>query len=290
MKSSTIALAVSGLFSPEQQQRSAGASNLDPSKIEKGQSRAESGKAQAGYSYEGHGKQMASDYLKALGGAAETWQQGVVWLLKHASDKQREEAMTAARKIANDYADETAAQNLKKRISEAMRVFKAATVKGHAKVIALFEGKGSWHQKVAKLPTASSKGRKKNNGAGKTTQSNAQFLKKNVVEEITKALEEAEMEIPEGSKVVTKLADYVAKMATSPAKLQTKHGRPDVGALIGEVRKLSFADLRKVLDVTLFQLSNSDNKLVKEACQVSMKAFDAVDKAAQTKLEKTGTE
>lgn len=275
---------INALF-PAMTERTA-ASNLDADKIAKAQDKAEAGKAAAGMSYEGYGKTMASDYLKALGGAAETWQTGIVWLLKHANDKQREEAMTAARKIANDYADETAAQNLKKRISEAMRVFKAATVKGHAKIIALFDGKGSWHQKVAKLPTASAAGRKKGEGAGKTTQSTAQFVKKNVVAEIQKQLEAADLEIPEGSKVVTKLADYVAKMATSPAKITQRHGKPDVGAVIEEVRKLSFADLRKVLDVTLFQLNASNNKLVKDACGVAMKAFDAVDKAAETTLER----
>jgi hypothetical protein len=132
---------------------------------------------------------MAKAYLIAVGEATGTWQDGILFLLKSANDKQRAEAMTAATKVAADYDDETASSNLKKRISEARRVFKAADTKGTPDVIKLFEGKGSWHQKVAKLPKASTKGRKKNQGAGKTTKADQRTaLVKVLGEETVKTL------------------------------------------------------------------------------------------------------
>ena len=117
-------------------------------------------KVPADIDYTGYGKQMAVNYLTSLGAAAATWQDQVLHLLKTADDKARAKALTAATWVAKECKDDTAKKSLLKRITEARRVFKAATIKGHAKVVKTLESAGSWHQKVAKMPKQSNAGRK----------------------------------------------------------------------------------------------------------------------------------
>jgi len=119
-----------------------------------------SDKGPAKLDYTGYGREMAQDYLTTLGIGATTWQDRILNLVKTASDKDRQKALSAAVVVAKTCKDEVAAQSLKKRITEARRVFKAASVKGHAKVLKLLEGAGSWHQKISKMPKQSNAGRK----------------------------------------------------------------------------------------------------------------------------------
>jgi hypothetical protein len=285
MNRSIISAAINGVFAPAGTREASGpSSNLNPGRLDKQAEHAATQQAKAGFSGEAYGKGMAKAYLIAVGEATGTWQDGILFLLKSANDKQRAEAMTAATKVAADYDDETASSNLKKRISEARRVFKAADTKGTPDVIKLFEGKGSWHQKIAKLPKASTKGRKKNQGAGKTTKADQRTaLVKVIGEEAVKALPK---------KTIDNVVSFVEKAQAKAAreakadKVAVKHGKSDVAGAVDLIRAMSFDDARKVLDVCLFHLSQSPNVHVAVAAKAAMAAFDAADKANETKLER----
>lgn len=214
-------------------------SSLNPDRIVSQQSRAEAKKAKAGRSMTAFGKRMAQDFLKAVKGGSKTWQQDILTLLTTANDKQQAEAMGAASKVAEAEQDETAAQTLKKRISEARRVFKAAK-DAYEATLAIWKGDGSIHDKLSKLPKQGNAGRPKGTGAGKTKEEQEQEKAKETKQRISKQ---------------------------------------DIGAIIEAIRKLSFGDTRIVLDVCLFHLSNSNNKAEGAAARASMKAFDEADKA-----------
>lgn len=115
----------------------------------------------AGLNYTAYGTEMAKSYLEGLKVAGKTWADSIVYLLKTADDKGREAAMTSAFVYAKKQADEWAGSSLRKRIGEARRIFKAATIKGHAEVLATMTGKGTWVQKLSKIPKVSKAGAKK---------------------------------------------------------------------------------------------------------------------------------
>lgn len=267
-------------------------SALSPERMEASQRAAENANAKAGFSAEGYGKSMAEKYLANLGAAAGTWQEGVIHLLKTTNDTQQEKAMSAALKVAAEEKDGAAEKNLRKRISEARRIFKASR-NDFTATLKIMEGAGSWHQKVAQMPKAATTGRKKDNGAGKSSavKIDAKAISAKVQSIVGKDAPKA---------TVTKLAEYVAaqsgaavKAAVKAAELPkagkdgAKHGRPDVGAIVGEIKKLSFTDLRTVCDVVLFQMSLAKGKLG-DTAKASMNAFAELDNAAV--LSKTGTE
>lgn len=122
-------------------------------------------KVPAGINFTAYGTDLAKQYDAGIAAAGGTWQEGIVFLLKTANDKQREQAMSAvivyAKAIAKEKGSDFRVSALKKRVSEARRIFKAATIKGHAEVVKTMEAPGSWHQKVAKMPKATNKGAKK---------------------------------------------------------------------------------------------------------------------------------
>ena len=169
----------------------------------------------------GYGKSLGEDYLNTLGNATMTWQQGIVYLLKSCSDIQRNDAMDGAMKVAKACTDEISRQSLKKRISEARRVFKAARITGTAKVIKAFEGKGSWHQKIAALPKTGKAGRPK--------------------------------AIPKAP--VISVADAMASVEKAGNKLvgvaegHSKVGVIKLGDVFGMIERLSIPDCLKVLDL-----------------------------------------
>lgn len=294
MKHSMIAMAVSGaLCSAVSNDRSSGGgavkSALSPDKIAKGQDKAEANNASAGFSPEGYGKEMATGYLKAIAGVTVTWQEGVLHLLKTCNDVQQEKAMTAALKVAEDEQDESAANNLKKRISEARRVFRASR-EDYSKTLKHMQAKGSWHQKVTTLPKASTKGRKAGNGAGKTTtpQVNAKTIQAEASKIIGKDAQPAQL--AKVVQLVTKAAQSAAKEATKEAqatatKVSERHAKPDLGMVVDTIKRMSAQDQRKVLDVVLFHLSQGADKATATAAKEAMKAFDAIDNKPEARKE-----
>ncbi len=298
MKSSMIAMAVLGCFSAVRQDNAGGGSPksaLSPEKVAKGQEKAEANNATAGFSPEGYGKQMAEGYLSAFGKASQTWQDGVIHLLKTCNDVQQEKAMAAALKIADDSTDEGASGNLKKRISEARRVFRASR-EDYTATLKHMEGKGTWHAKVASLPKASTKGRKAGQGAGKSTarKIDPKMIETEVRKVIGKDATPAQVaKVIDMTSRIAKKAEENAKadaeaVAEAKAKTGTKHAKPDLGMVVGEVKMMSPADCRKVIDVALFSLSQCPDKALAAAAKDAMKVFDAIDNKAV--LEKTGTD
>ena len=183
-------------------------------------------KVKAPMSMIGYGRTLAEDYLTSLGNAAMSWQSGILYLLKSCTDAQRNDAMDGAMKAAKNrkvgiLADDIAVTSLKKRISEARRVFKAAQGKGTAKVIKAFEGKGSWHQKVTKLPKASNAGRPKS-------------TPKTPVISVADAM-----------KSVEKAGNKLAGVADGHSKV----GVVKLGDVFGLIERLSTPDLVKVVDL-----------------------------------------
>ena len=178
-------------------------------------------KVKAPMSMMGYGQLLGEDYLSSLGKATTTWQQGIVFLLKSCSDIQRNDAMDGAMKVAKACKDETSSSSLKKRISEARRVFKAAQGKGSVKVIKAFEGTGSWHQKVTALPKAGKAGRPK-------------ATPKTPVISVEAAMASVEAA---GNKLV------------GVAEGHSKVGVIKLGDAFGVIERLSTPDILKVLDL-----------------------------------------
>lgn len=193
------------------------------------------GKVAAPVAMIGYGKTIATDYINALGKAESTWQDSIIHLLKTATDIQRNDAMEGAMEVAKACEDEVASQSLKKRISEARRVFKAATVKGHKKTLALFEGKGSWHQKVAKLPVTGKAGRHKSTPVTPVA-----------------TVAEAMASVEKGGKPLVPLS-HVDGVADG----HTKVGVVKLGDVFGMIERLSFPDITKVVDLCAGRLMAS---------------------------------
>jgi hypothetical protein len=250
-------------------------SSLSPERIVGQQGKAEAKNAKAEKSYEAEGKSIAKDYLKSLGDAAATWQAHIVSLLKTANSAQCERAMKGATEVAEAEADETAAASLKKRISEARRLFKAAfapkeLVKdgkkvpndkslGHAAAVKMMEAKGSWHQKIAKLPKGNA-GRPAGTTGGTQDQ--------------TAAAAPSKGEPAKGG--VVGVEDKAGKIHAVP-----------VGQVIDAVKRLSYADLLKVIDVCAYQLRGAPEKthlLMRSLGEQIIKLRDKQD-AAQVESE-----
>ncbi len=275
MKHSIMCAAIGGLFAAAGEGKAGGGvqSALSPERIIGQQSKAESTNAKADRSFEAEGKAMAKEYLSSLGTAAGTWQQHCLNLLKTANDAQCERAMKAATEVAEAEADETAQQSLKKRISEARRLFKAAfaakeLVKdgkkvsnpmaiGHSAAVKLMEGKGTWHKKIASLPKT-----KAGRPAGTTGGATAA--------------------VPAGTG---------ATVAQAAAPVAGKVKAVDVNEVIDLVKRLSYADMLKVQDVIAYNLSVAPEKthgLIRSMGQQIIKLRDMQDKAqlkAETKAE-----
>lgn len=190
-------------------------------------------KAAAKLDYTGYGKEMAKDYLESLGKAAGTWQERILHLVKTADDKARAKALTGAVWVAKECKDETARKSLMKRITEARRVFKAATIKGQAKVVKTFEAAGSWHQKVAKMPKQSKAGRKAR-----------------PVVDVAEAMASVEK---------------AGKVNTLPGMQgHQKVGTIKLGEVFGLIERLSNADIVKVVDLCAGKLMVSKNLIEAE--------------------------
>lgn len=179
-------------------------------------------KVAAHLDYTGYGKEMATDYLASLGAAAKTWQDRILNLVKTADDKGRLKALTGATWVAKSCKDDTARKSLMKRISEARRVFKAATIKGQAKVVKTLESAGTWHQKVSKMPKQSKAGRKAKPVA--------------TVEQAMASVEQA------GNKLVGVAEGHEQVKAIK------------LGEVFGLIERLSIPDLVKVLDLVAGRL------------------------------------
>lgn len=207
-------------------------------------------KVAAGFGATHYGENMAKAYCDGLGVAGQSWQDGIIYLLEHCTDVQREQAMSGAmvysKKIAKEKGADFKVSALRKRVSEARRVFKAATIKGHADVVKTFKGKGSWHQKVAAMPKATTKGAKK--GAKTPTATVAQALAS------------------------------VAAMAPG----HTKNHEVPVNDVVALVKQLSTAKMLIVLDVIAFHLSQSPD-LYEQGCGKQVMQFRDRQEAAVAK-------
>lgn len=181
----------------------------------------------AGFNATAYGTKLAEAYDAGMQQAGQSWQESIIYLLKTANDVQREAAMSAVivycKKISKEKGADFRVTALKKRVSEARRVFKAATVKGHAEIVKTMEGAGSWHQKIAAMPKASTKGAKK------------------------------------GAKTPVASKSEAIAAVSGMAKGHEKVHAVSVGDVVGLTKQLSTGNMLIVLDVIAFELSKSVN-------------------------------
>lgn len=213
--------------------------------------------------YGEYGQGMAKAYLQGVAGATSTWQLGIIKLLKTANNAQQELAMKGCIEVAAAEEDETAQTSLKKRVSEARRIFKAALLdfKG---TLATMEGKGGWHQKVSKMAKVTKGGRPK--GTPEVTGTR-------------------ESDVPGADKVLKEGIDLIAELKKGNKKIQSV----PVKVAVAAIKMQSPENLLICLDTVAFQLANLPEKthlLLRDLGKQVQKARDIQDKAqvmAETK-------
>lgn len=278
------------IHQPLPQGKSGIASMLSTDRIMGQQEKAETSTVKAGWSGVGYGKELAKDYIKGMQVGASTWKNGILYLVQHGTDKHREEAMKAASDIADTEKDETIGQSLKKRISESRRIFKYASV-SFDDCVKLLQGKGTWHAKVTSCPTVSTKGRKKGQGAGKSTTPTPQADASPTVlagaYNATPALPtesgKAEPEVLAKPAASAPIAEAM-KQAEQTDKNVPKHITVKSAAeIVRELKDLTQQSKIVVLDAILFQLSEQkEDKALALAAKQAMVAFD---KYSMAKIE-----
>lgn len=243
---------------------------LDAERIQGQQSKADTTAATAGFSAHAFGTAMAKDFYESNVRGMNTWNRDILKLVQECKDTDRETAMQAIIQFAKsneEKGDTTVIASLKKRVSEARRIF-AYAMEDYDKCVKLLKGKGTWHEKVSSTPTRGKAGRPAGQGAGKTTapqtmpnipvpSADMPDPEKTALDILSGKAENGGIGKGQAAQPQTSIAEAMKQAEATDSNIPQKPGASmlKLSDITKAISGLSVSDTCKVLDNILFFLS-----------------------------------